>query len=83
MYNRPHRHHMWCANAWVGAPWACGEARYDESVENYEHQKVMKVSMKTIVPLPALVPAATRTSIVVLTQPRPNGGPKSAKIAVA
>ena len=37
MYNRPHRHHMWCANAWVGAPWACGEARYDESVENYEH----------------------------------------------
>jgi hypothetical protein len=28
---------MWCANAWVGAPWACGEARYDESVENYEH----------------------------------------------
>lgn len=37
MYNRPHRHHMWCANAWVGAPWACGEARYDESVENYEN----------------------------------------------
>lgn len=37
MYNRPHRQNMWCANAWVGAPWACGEARYDESVENYEN----------------------------------------------
>jgi hypothetical protein len=37
MYNRPHKQNMWCANALVGAPWACGEARYDESVENYKH----------------------------------------------
>ena len=28
---------IWCANEWVGAPWACGEARYDMPVENYEH----------------------------------------------
>jgi len=28
---------MWCANAMVGAPWACGEPRYDKYVENYKH----------------------------------------------
>lgn len=28
-----HHHNHWCANAWVGAPWACGE----HSKENFEH----------------------------------------------
>jgi hypothetical protein len=33
--NNPHHRNMWCANAWVGAPWACGQPRYDEPVENF------------------------------------------------
>jgi len=38
MYNRPHKqNNMWCANVWVGAPWACGEALNNKYVENYEH----------------------------------------------
>lgn len=37
MYNHSHKQNMWCANAMVGAPWACGEPRYDKYVENYKH----------------------------------------------
>lgn len=37
MSKYPRLRNIWCANEWVGAPWACGEARYDMPVENYEH----------------------------------------------
>jgi len=29
-----HHHHHWCANAWVGAPWACGD-HHHHSKENF------------------------------------------------
>jgi len=34
MDNKTPRKKIWCANALVGAPWACG---YDHSKENFEH----------------------------------------------
>jgi len=34
MNNHQHRNH-WCANAWVGAPWACGD-HHHHSKENFE-----------------------------------------------
>jgi len=37
MSKYPRLRNIWCANEWVGAPWACGEARYIMPVENYEH----------------------------------------------
>jgi hypothetical protein len=32
--NRHHHDNHWCANAWVGAPWACGD-HHHHSKENY------------------------------------------------
>jgi len=33
---RHHHHNHWCANAWVGAPWACGDHHHHHSKENFE-----------------------------------------------
>ena len=29
---------IWCENAWVGAPWACGD-HHHHSKENFEHRE--------------------------------------------
>ena len=36
-------HHHWCANAWVGAPWACGDHHQHHSKENYDCSGLKKV----------------------------------------
>ena len=36
MDNKTPRKKIWCANALVGAPWACG---YDHSKENHKHKQ--------------------------------------------
>jgi hypothetical protein len=30
-------HNHWCANAWVGAPWACGDHHHKENFEHHHH----------------------------------------------
>ena len=32
-----HHHNHWCANAWVGAPWACGDHHHKENFEHHHH----------------------------------------------